>query len=139
MTQPHRPPASIALTVIVGLAAVAVVASTYRVFSHTYDEPAHIANGLLLLDDGAYIEHQHPPLARVAVAIGPYLWGARAERPPSMPTDYVSRMLASFDEGRRIFYQPGAYDRVLLLGRLGVLPFLLLALGVTHAWARRLL
>jgi hypothetical protein len=107
--------------------------------SHTWDEPAHLANGLLLLDDGEYIEYQHPPLARLATAIGPYLWGARAEPPPAPAVEFVDRILLSFDEGRRIMYGSGSYERVLLLARLGILPFFVLALVATFIWTRRLL
>src|SRR5437899_1597339 len=42
------------------------IVSTYRVFSQTFDEPAHIACGMQWLDRGVYLyEPQHPPLARV--------------------------------------------------------------------------
>src|SRR5437868_6554409 len=55
------------------------IIGTYSVFSHTYDEPTHIAAGMELLDRGAFTyKQQHPPLARLAVAIGPYLLGARS-------------------------------------------------------------
>ena len=38
------------------------IAGTYSVFSHTTDEPAHIAAGMELLDRGAFTyEQQHPP------------------------------------------------------------------------------
>ena len=54
------------------------IAATYTVFNHTSDEPAHIACGMQWLDRHIYqYEHQHPPLTRVMVAIGPYLAGAR--------------------------------------------------------------
>jgi hypothetical protein len=46
--------------------------------SHTWDEPEHLAAGLELLDRGRYdYDTQHPPIARVLVALGPYLAGAR--------------------------------------------------------------
>ena len=45
------------------------IVSTYNVFSHTQDEPAHIACGMEYLSKGVYrYEAQHPPLARVAAA-----------------------------------------------------------------------
>jgi 4-amino-4-deoxy-L-arabinose transferase-like glycosyltransferase len=125
---------------IVVAAAVALTVDTYRSISHTWDEPAHIANGLMMLDSGRYIEYQHPPLARVATAIGPYLGGSRSEGPKVLPIEFVDRILDSFDEGRRILYQTGgSYDRVLTLSRLGVLPFLMLVLLATYAWAKRIL
>jgi hypothetical protein len=57
------------------------IVSTYNVFNHTSDEPAHIACGVQWLDEGIYTyEHQHPPLTRVMVALGPYLVGARSNK-----------------------------------------------------------
>jgi len=47
------------------------IVDTYSVLSHTRDEPAHLAAGMELLDRGTYTyEQQHPPLARVAAALG---------------------------------------------------------------------
>jgi len=129
----------LAVAIIVA-AALALTVDTYRSISHTWDEPAHIANGLMMLDSGRYIEYQHPPLARVATAIGPYLGGSRSEGPKVLPIEFVDRILDSFDEGRRILYQTGgSYDRVLTLSRLGILPFLVLVLLATYTWARRIL
>ena len=129
----------VVLTLIV-LAALGTTVDTYRYLSHTWDEPAHIANGLLLLDFGKYIEYQHPPLARLATAIGPYLGGARSQGPAVLPAEFGDRIIDSFDEGRRILYQTGgSYDRVLTLSRLGILPFLILLLLATYLWTRRLL
>jgi 4-amino-4-deoxy-L-arabinose transferase-like glycosyltransferase len=135
--QLFRPRLAVAIIVAVALA---VTVDTYRSISHTWDEPAHIANGLMMLDSGRYIEYQHPPLARVATAIGPFLGGSRSEGPKVLPVEFVDRILDSFDEGRRILYQTGgSYDRVLTLSRLGILPFLVLVLLATYEWARRML
>ena len=141
MTKPFvrvfTPRVVVALIVLV---AVAFTVDTYRSISHTWDEPAHIANGLLLLDSGKYIEYQHPPLARLATAVGPYLSGSRSEGPKVLPIEFVDRILDSFDEGRRVLYQTGgSYDRVLTLSRLGILPFLVLVLLATNTWAQQLL
>ena len=74
------------------------IIGTYPVFSHTADEPAHIAAGMELLDRGSFTyEQQHPPLARLAVAIGPYLLGAR-----SHGASYL------IDEGLAILFAPGS-------------------------------
>jgi len=78
------------------LAAVTVARlfATYHVFTATYDEPAHIASGMEWLDKGAYTyEAEHPPLAPVAVALGPYLAGLRSRGLPDL-----------FDEGNAILY-----------------------------------
>jgi len=58
------------------LAAIALTVSTYSSFDQTYDEPAHIAAGIQLLDTGRYdYDLWHGPLARLAVSVGPYLDG----------------------------------------------------------------
>jgi len=130
-----KPRAVLAALIIATLLAVA---STYSTFSHTYDEPAHLATGLELLDLGTYsYERGHPPLARLAIALGPYLDGLRSGRKDTpLSSSFWIRLAQSSDEGRRILYEPGPYDRVLTLARLGILPFLLVALLVTYAWAR---
>lgn len=108
--------------------AIARIVSTYHVFNQTDDEPAHLACGMEWLDQGKYhYEHQHPPLARVAVAIGPYLAGLRSARQEDM-----------FQEGNTILYSGGLYFRNLSLARLGVLPFFILACVLVWLWSRRL-
>lgn len=48
------------------------IVSTYNVFNHTVDEPTHIACGMEWLSKGtSHYEDQHPPLSRIAVALGP--------------------------------------------------------------------
>jgi 4-amino-4-deoxy-L-arabinose transferase-like glycosyltransferase len=73
-------------------------------------------------------EPLHPPLARLAVALGPYLAGYRSQNGGDI-----------WIEGRRILYaQTGHPDRKLLsLARLGILPFFVLCLAVTWRWAER--
>lgn len=113
------------------LASVRIVA-TYHVFNHTTDEPAHLACGIEYLDKGVYAwEPQHPPLARVALSIGPYLIGAR---PQNMPRNV---RLALFYEGLRIFYSGRHYELMLSLARAGVLPFFWVACLVVYLWGLR--
>jgi hypothetical protein len=101
--------------VILALGTLPII-GTYSVFSHTTDEPAHIAAGMELLDRGAFsYEQQHPPLARLAVAIGPYLLGARSHG----ANDII-------DEGLAILYTSGGYLQTLRAARLGCFPSLLL-------------
>lgn len=115
-------------TAAAALGTLAIV-STYRVFSQTVDEPAHIAAGMEWLTTGRYTyETQHPPLTRVAAAIGPYLAGERSTGARSMWT-----------EGRHLLGVGPHYVRTLALARLGELPFFLLILGVVWAWGRRLM
>lgn len=123
----NRPIAIISLiAVIIGISAISVL-STYRVLSHTYDEPAHLAAGIEFLDRGTFsYEQQHPPLARLAVAIGPYLLGARAHGKSEI-----------FDEGLAILYGTGDYVATLSAARVGVLPFFAALIAVASFWAYR--
>src|SRR5579872_827466 len=69
-----------AIAIVAVLIGSARIVATYDVFNHTFDEPAHIACGMEWLDKGTYTwEAQHPPVARVATAIGPYLLGVRSQ------------------------------------------------------------
>ena len=116
------------VAVLVTLIAVVAIVSTYRVFNNMYDEPAHIAAGMEWLSRGTYTyEPQHPPLSRVAAAIGPYLSGERGSGYPHMYT-----------EGRLILGRGEHYERVLTLARLGALPFFLILAFTPWYWARRL-
>jgi hypothetical protein len=108
--------------------AMARIVMTYPVFNQTWDEPAHIAAGMEWIDRGRYTyEPLHPPLARVFTAIGPRLAGIRS-------ADQANIWL----EGNAILHAGGRYYRNLSLARLGVLPFLIVAMLVVFAWAGRL-
>jgi hypothetical protein len=116
-----------ATALVACLATVAVVA-TYPVFSQTWDEPATLATGMEWLSTGAYhYEAQHPPLARVASALLPYLRGARSLGNHSM-----------YDEGRALLGEGVQYRRTLFLARLGMLPFLWVLLVVCARWGQRI-
>ena len=124
----HRALALAAALILLG--SIRIV-STYRVFSHTSDEPAHLACGMQWLDQHIYrYESQHPPLTRVMAALGPYLDGARSTGQSEM-----------FAEGNAILYgATGAqYDRRLALSRAGNLPFFWLACWMVFLWGRRAL
>jgi 4-amino-4-deoxy-L-arabinose transferase-like glycosyltransferase len=111
---------------LIAIASLRIVA-TYNVFSHTSDEPPHVACGLEWLDKGVYqYEAQHPPLARVAAALGPYLAGARSQGNSDFQAEGVS--ILSYNE---------KYDRNLALARLGILPFFWIAAVVVFFWAKR--
>ena len=110
------------------LLACAIAASTWSTFGHTWDEPEHLASGLTLLDHGIYeYDIQHPPLARLSLALGPYLAGARSQGSP--PPD-------GKPEGDAILYGSGHYDEYLTLARAGALPFLALLIVMTFVLAR---
>jgi hypothetical protein len=108
--------------------AVARIVATYRVFNQTFDEPGHIASGIEWLDRGQYrYEHQHPPLARVAAALGPYLAGV-----------HMIGLEEVHAEGNQLVYSGGHYFRTLALARMGILPFFVIACAVVWSWSRRL-
>jgi Dolichyl-phosphate-mannose-protein mannosyltransferase len=113
------------------LLATVRIAATYTVFNHTYDESGHIGIGMEWLDRGRYeYEAQHPPLARVASALGPYLLGARAHNTPrEMP-------FALYVEGLKILYS-GDYDQLLSAARAGMLPFFWVACAAVWFWGAR--
>ena len=116
---------------LVVFASIRIIA-TYTVFSHTYDEPAHIACGMEWLDKGFYKwEPQHPPLARVATALGPYLLGTRSQNTPNGDLASMTK------EGLAILYYGHHYDLTLALARLGILPFFWIACLVVYSWGRR--
>ncbi len=103
------------------------IISTYTVFNHTVDEPAHLAAGMEWLSAGKYLyEDLHPPLARVMGALGPFLAGERWHAGPD-----------SYFEGFRILGRDAHYDRTLALGRAGILPFFWLACAVVFLWGLR--
>lgn len=121
---------ALALALIL-IASVRIV-STYSVFSHTSDEPAHVACGIEWLAKGVYTwEPQHPPLARVAVALGPYLIGARPQNTPRVD------IYSMTTEGVAILFQGNHYDQTVTLARLGVLPFFWIACLAVYWWGSR--
>ena len=113
---------------LVGIAGLRIV-GTYGIYNATWDEPAHLACGMELLQLGQYTyEPQHPPVARVSVALGPYLAGLRGFRP---------RLRSMWNEGLDMLYREGSYFRTLGLARLGILPFFLLGAVLVWHWTRR--
>ena len=115
-----------AFAVLVAIATVRIIA-TYHVFDHTADEVGHIAVGMEFLDKGVYqMEWQHPPLARVAAALGPYLAGVRSQ----------GKQIKNY-EGAAILNAQQHYERNLSLARLGIVPFFWIAALVVYLWARR--
>lgn len=103
------------------------IASTYRVFSQTADEPFHIAAGFQWLTTSRYdLDAEHPPLARAAFALDARLHGAtpRGGDAVSIGNDLLER-------GDR-------YRRNLFGARTGNLPFFLLGAAIVGLWTRRL-
>jgi hypothetical protein len=123
-------PAARIAFVLLTVLSCSLAASTWRVYSNTWDEPEHLAAGIELLDRGRYeYDTEHPPIARIFMALGPYLAGAHSYGTP--PPDGVQ-------EGVDILYTDGHYDTFLTLARLGTLPWLAVLLLGTWLWARRL-
>ena len=122
----HRHQAARCIALVISLVACAVVIRAAARYNQTFDEPAQLAAGIEWLRDGSYhYNPQHPPLSRVLSALGPMLDGARAHHRRTM-----------WEEGNAILVQGNHYERTLRLARLGVIPFLLLLLGVVWAWTR---
>lgn len=114
--------------VLVFLAGIGVcrVVSTYHVLNQTTDEPASLAPGIEWIQNGTYlIDPIHPPLARVAAAVGPYWSGIRLTGQGNV-----------WEQGTEIFNENNQYLRELSLARAGVLPFFLIATFLVWYWSR---
>ena len=119
------------LPIVIALLSVAagtgLILATYSVFGQTYDEAAHLACGMEWLDRGTYnFEPLHPPLARVAAALLPYLSGKHSQG-----------LTTFWAEGNAILEHGGHYQRTLTLARLGILPFFWLACLLTWRFMAR--
>ncbi|HXB72333.1 MAG TPA: glycosyltransferase family 39 protein [Candidatus Acidoferrales bacterium] len=108
---------------------VARIVSSYRAIAQTSDETPNIACGMQYLDLGRYDYGAfHPPLVRLAIALGPYLYGARSQRLPDR-----------WREGNAVLNSARRYGKALTLARLGILPFFVLASACVWLWGRSLL
>ena len=111
------------------LLGVARISTTWRVLSQTHDEPAHLGCGMEWLSRHTYnYEPQHPPLTRVAGAVGLWLGGAR-----------TIGMADMYDEGNALFYANGRLEQNLAAARAGIALFYLLAGWTVYLWGRWLL
>ena len=118
--------AALLVLTIIAVAAIRLAAA-YPENGITFDEPGHMACGLQFLAQHVYrYESQHPPLARVMSALGPYLAGAR-------PMGIANQD----QEGVAVMYRDSHVLRTLILMRLGILPFFFLACLVVYCWAAR--
>ncbi|HXM20896.1 MAG TPA: glycosyltransferase family 39 protein [Terriglobales bacterium] len=115
-----------AVLIVLAVIGMIRIVSTYSIFSQTTDEPAHLATGMEWLQRGTYtLEPLHPPLARIAVALGPYLSGLRLTGEGHI-----------WVEGNEILMARGQHMHNLALARSGVLPFFLLATFLVWYWSR---
>ena len=105
---------------------VARIVSTYRVFNQTTDEPTTLAAGIEWLQLGTYeIDASHPPLGRIAGALGPYFSGLRLGKPGD-----------AWSTGTTILFSNHRYVHNLSIERLGVLPFFVFGTVLVWYWAR---
>jgi hypothetical protein len=125
------------------LSSTLAIIGTYDKLSHTIDAPNHLATGMEWLQDGSYIMWtENPPLARAAVALGPFLAGARL---PEGEAAQAQRTKDGIEAncgmagglGGYLLYETGGYRRTLALARAGTLPYLLLAAAVMWLWLGR--
>ena len=114
------------LALIVAVTA-ARIATTYRVFSQTADEPYHLAAGYDFLRTGRQpSDPQHPPLARVLFAL-PFV-----STPPPSVTDGLAR-------GNALLLRDDRYTQNLGRARPGNLLFVAIGIISVALWARHLL
>jgi 4-amino-4-deoxy-L-arabinose transferase-like glycosyltransferase len=119
--------------ILVGIARIVL---TYGVFFQTADEPAHVGSGMAWLDEGDVSDPDHPPLARVASAIGLYAAGVRLPSAAAPVSDAAES--PRYEQGNALLASGGRYIRNLTLARIGTIPFFVFACVVVRAWARRL-
>lgn len=113
------------LAVVLGVVGTARIVSTYSIFSHTFDEPGHIACGIEWFEklSNKYgpeqatpcadpSDQEDPPLPRVMAALLPRIFGSHGQNQSNM-----------WDEGLAILFAHGTEEKTLALGRAGILPF----------------
>jgi hypothetical protein len=108
------------------------IITTYDVFSHTWDEPGHIAGGIEWLTKGTYqFDQQHPPLTRIAFGLLPAFIGVQPPGPTQPGDDWM------FIESRKILYDSNQYQRALFWALMGNLPFFWIGCLVVFLWGKR--
>ena len=152
ISSPHRKWMWILVIIFVTIS-VFRITSTYHLFNATYDENQHLLSGIELFDRGSYLYGpDHPPLARIAVALGPYLAGTRlSNQQRAYLTDWeqnraameeyeeYSGSISRWHVGTELLHAGQDYFRTLSLARLGILPFFVLTLAITWVWGRAIL
>jgi hypothetical protein len=113
------------VALLIGIGLLRIV-STYHVFNHTIDEGAHLACGIQWFQNSYIYDPKHTPIARISIALLPYLSGVRGFGDPSF-----------WQEGVLVLSSGGHYWRTLTLARIGVLPYYVLAIVVIFVWSRR--
>jgi len=125
------------------LIAVFRIFETYHTYNQTVDEPAFIAAGMEWLSLKKYTyEHDHPPLARVAVAAGLYMKGARI--PPAFYPQkdengqVINGHSIMWRAGNAILKFKGTYFQNLTLARIGIIPFFILSVFFIWLWVQKI-
>ena len=113
------------LALLVGIGLLRII-STYHVFNHTIDEGAHLACGIQWFQGAYTYDPKHTPVARISMALLPYLSGVRGFGDPSF-----------WQEGVLVLSSGGRYWHNLTLARIGILPYYVLAVVVIFVWSRR--
>lgn len=109
-----RPAAIAALLIAIGAIRMA---TTFRTFSVTNDEPTHVGAGLELLQFHRYnLQSENPPLARIVFAAVPWLGGMRFDPHGSFS-----------DQIHSVFYGHGEYRANLFRARIGTIVFFVIA------------
>ena len=122
------------VTLLAVALATAAIAATYPVLSQSYDEPLHLAGGVEWLQYGSLrLNTENPPLARVAIALGPFLAGGRL--PEAAVWDPRGPNPGPIPMGNQVLYRDDHYVRNLTLARIGILPSFWLLSAVVWLWA----
>jgi hypothetical protein len=121
----RRPGILLGVALLIGIGILRIV-STYHVFNHTIDEGAHLACGIQWFQGVYTYDQKHTPIARVSVALLPYMDGLRGYGNNSY-----------WQEGVLLLSTGGRYWHNLTLARIGALPYFVLAMIVIFLWSRR--
>src|SRR5271165_2422004 len=122
----QRPAVSmIVVALLIGIGILRIV-STYHVFNATIDEGPHLACGIQWFQGTYTYDQKHTPIARISVALLPYLAGVRGQGDPSF-----------WQEGVLVLSSGGRYWHTLTLARIGVLPFFVLCTVFIFLWTKR--
>src|SRR5450755_2076293 len=113
------------LGLLIGIGLLRIV-STYHVFNATIDEGPHLACGIQWFENSYTYDQKHTPIARISVALLPYLAGVRGQGDPSF-----------WQEGVLVLSGGGRYWHTLTLARIGVLPFFVLCTVFIFLWTKR--
>ncbi|MGB5283456.1 MAG: hypothetical protein WBM75_16870 [Polyangiales bacterium] len=117
------------------MASVATIAATHGRLSPTWDESNHIAAGMEPLQDGQYtLFSENPPFARVAVALGPYLDGARLPSEGRSRADVESTWSVTWNLGDDVLNETGDTRGRIAQARRGTLFFFVLGAAVLWLW-----